>query len=122
MNKNYHTRRRDTPGYITKDRSQISELMHPAQHANRNQSLAEAVVSPGITTLLHRHRESEELYHITAGQGVMRLAEEEFVVTAGDTVCILPGTAHCIHNSGDTDLVILCCCSPADRHEDTELL
>lgn len=52
----------------------------------------------------------------------MRLGEEEFEVKTGDTVCIAPGIAHCIHNTGKGDLVILCCCSPAYSHEDTELL
>jgi mannose-6-phosphate isomerase-like protein (cupin superfamily) len=52
----------------------------------------------------------------------MRLGVEEFEVNSGDTVCIAPGTAHCIRNTGEEDLVILCCCSPAYSHEDTELL
>jgi mannose-6-phosphate isomerase-like protein (cupin superfamily) len=122
MNNKHHTSRREITAYTTRDGSQISELMHPTLHASQNQSLAEAVVPAGTTTHLHRHHESEELYHITAGCGMMRLGEEEFGVKTGDTVCIAPGTAHCIHNTGNVDLVILCCCSPAYRHEDTELL
>ena len=107
---------------MTKDGSQISELMHPSLHASQNQSLAEAMVPAGTTTHLHRHYNSEELYHITAGGGIMRLDEEEFEVKTGDTICIAPGTAHCIRNTGTEDLVILCCCSPAYSHKDTELL
>lgn len=122
MNSKIHTSHSEIPVYMTKDGSQISELMHPSLHASQNQSLAEAVVPAGTTTCLHRHHESEELYHITAGGGMMRLGEEEFEVKAGDTICIAPGTAHCIRNTGDRDLVILCCCSPAYSHEDTELL
>lgn len=122
MNSKYHTSRSDTPAYITKDSSQISELMHPSLHACQHQSLAEATVAAGRSTRLHRHRQSEELYHITAGSGMMRLGENEFAVKAGDTVCIPPGTAHGIRNTGEGDLVILCCCSPAYQHEDTELL
>ncbi|NNG14720.1 MAG: cupin domain-containing protein [Gammaproteobacteria bacterium] len=122
MNSKQHTTHSKIPAYITKDGSQISELMHPSQHACQQQSLAEAVVPAGTTTHLHRHHESEELYHITAGSGMMRLGEEEFEVKTGDTVCIAPGTAHCIRNTSDGELVILCCCSPAYSHEDTELL
>ncbi|WP_126455236.1 cupin domain-containing protein [Sulfuriflexus mobilis] len=122
MNSKHHTSRRETPAYTTKDGSQIRELMHPSSHTSQNQSLAEAVVPAGTSTRLHRHQNSEELYHITVGSGMMRLADKEFEVKAGDTVCIAPGTAHCICNTGDGDLVILCCCSPAYRHEDTELL
>jgi len=71
----------DSPGYTTKDGSTIRELMHPAVHGalgSRAQSLAEAVVAPGMHTVLHRHRRSEELYHITAGEGLMTLGGDRF--------------------------------------------
>ena len=41
------TRYAEIPAYVTKDGSEIRELMHPAQHGNRLQSLAEATVAPG---------------------------------------------------------------------------
>ena len=116
------TRLADTVPYITKDGSEIRELMHPAQHGNRKQSLAEAVVPAGTRTLLHRHRETEELYHVTAGEGLLTLGEERMKVSPGDTALIPPGTPHCIEASVAGDLHILCCCSPAYRQEDTELL
>jgi len=113
---------REIPAYVTRDGSEIRELMHPGVHGNAKQSLAEAIVFPGEETLLHRHRVTEELYHVTQGAGIMRLGEERFPVGVGDTVQIPPGTAHCIRATGDSPLHILCCCSPAYRHEDTELL
>jgi mannose-6-phosphate isomerase-like protein (cupin superfamily) len=108
--------------YFTKDGSLVRELMHPRRHGVESQSLAEAIVSPGGTTALHRHRITEELYHVLEGTGIMTLASEKFAVGPGDTVCIAPGTAHCIVNTGSTPLRILCCCTPAYRHDDTELL
>src|SRR5215207_2750602 len=51
--------------YITKDGSYIRELMHPAVHGNRNQSVAEATVPARGRTALHLHRATEEIYHIT---------------------------------------------------------
>jgi mannose-6-phosphate isomerase-like protein (cupin superfamily) len=117
-----HTRDQDIETYTTKDGSQIRELMHPTQHGNRNQSLAEAIVHPGQVTHLHRHSQSEELYHITQGRGRMTLGDEEFEVNVGDTVAIAPGTPHRIKNIGDDPLHILCSCSPAYSHDDTELL
>ncbi len=116
------TRYEQLPVYTTKDGSQIRELMHPDQHGNQQQSLAEAIVAPGQRTTLHRHHKSEELYHITRGQGVMTLANETFTVQVGDTVCIPPGTPHCIENAGHDNLHILCCCAPPYSHDDTELL
>ena len=116
------TRYSEIQPYTTKDGSQIRELLHPDSHGNSEQSLAEARVSPGTETILHRHHKTEELYHITAGCGLMTLGEEQFPVCVGDTVLIPPGTAHRIRCEGENELVILCCCSPAYAHEDTELL
>ncbi len=113
---------KDIATYQTKDGSEIRELMHPDNHANRNQSLAEARVAAGQQTQLHRHNQTEEIYYITQGEGKMRLGDDSFPVSTGDCVCISPGTAHCIQNTGDNELIILCCCSPAYSHNDTELL
>jgi mannose-6-phosphate isomerase-like protein (cupin superfamily) len=112
----------DAAPYVTKDGSEIRELMHPSVHGNRAQSLAEATVPPGTETRLHRHRLTEELYHVTQGTGSMTLGDRVFDVSVGDTVCIAPGTPHRIRNSGDAPLRILCCCSPPYSHDDTELL
>lgn len=117
-----HTHYQQIENYITKDGSTIRELMHPKVHANSNQSLAEATVPAGIQTELHLHKKSEEIYHITQGEGVMSLGENQFQVSVGDTICIPPNTPHQISNTGNNDLVILCACSPAYSHEDTVIL
>lgn len=116
------TRYADVPAYVTKDGSTIRELMHPALHGNRLQSLAEATVAPGARTQLHRHALSEELYHVTVGSGIMTLGDSRLKVGAGDTVLIPPGTPHRIEATGAEPLRILCCCSPPYSHDDTELL
>lgn len=112
----------EVAAYVTKDGSVIRELMHPGTHACGRQSLAEATVAPGDRTQLHRHRETEEIYHVVAGTGRMTLGDEEFTIAVGDTVLIPPGTAHCVAAFGDVPLRILCCCSPAYAHADTELV
>lgn len=116
------TRYADITAYTTKDGSEVRELMHPSLHGNSEQSLAEARIPPGETTLLHRHQRTEELYHITAGTGRMVLGDDTFTIGIGDTVAIPPGTPHQVSNDGSEALVILCCCSPAYAHDDTELL
>jgi mannose-6-phosphate isomerase-like protein (cupin superfamily) len=116
------TRYPDIAPFITKDGSIIRELMHPAVHGNRNQSLAEAIVPMGEQTRPHRHLRSEELYHFTRGSGVMRLGESSFPVQAGDTVHIAPGTVHALANTGEEELRLLCCSAPPYADEDTELL
>ncbi len=113
--------RRDAPAYETRDGYLIRELMHPDVHGNRRQSLAEATLRSGQTTLTHRHARTEELYYVLQGEGLMTVDQEKKAVGRGDAVLIPPGSWHCITNSGDSDLVFLCCCAPAYRHEDTQL-
>jgi mannose-6-phosphate isomerase-like protein (cupin superfamily) len=112
----------DQTAYVTKDGSEIRELMHPAQHGGRNQSLAEAIVHPGEATQLHCHRVTEEIYHVTAGAGLMTLGTQRFPIGPGDTVLIVPGTPHCVAATGTDALHILCSCSPAYSHDDTIIL
>ena len=108
--------------YITKDGSLIRELVHPSVIDGAKQSLAEATIPPGCRTILHHHRKSQEIYHITAGSGTMLLGREKIAITKGDTLYIPPLTPHTVENSGLGDLKILCCCVPPYSHEDTELL
>ncbi|MDR6223365.1 cupin domain-containing protein [Methanococcoides alaskense] len=108
--------------FITKDGSTIRELMHPDGGGSEKQSVAEAIVPMGSSTLAHRHPVAEEIYHITTGSGLMTLDSDVFEVNAGDTVLINSGVVHKIENTESEDLKILCCCSPAYSHEDTELL
>jgi mannose-6-phosphate isomerase-like protein (cupin superfamily) len=117
-----YSRLAELASYTTRDGSEIRELMHPSQQGNRNQSLAEAVVAPGQQTRLHYHRQSEELYHITHGRGRLTLGEETIEVRPGDTICIPPGTPHCILNTGEEALHILCMCAPAYSHDDTVVM
>lgn len=113
---------RDVEAYITKDGSTIRELIHPLVHGNSAQSIAEATVPAGTSTLLHRHNVTEEIYHILSGCGLMNLENKFIEVEEGDSVCIHPGTSHNIKNTGSVELRILCCCSPAYSHEDTKIL
>ena len=106
----------DIEPFVTKDGSIVREVMR-----TRRQSLAEAIVPRGKSTLRHRHINTEEFYHITAGEARMRLGEKEFAVKVGDTINIAPGTLHEIENTGEGELKILCICVPPYEHEDTEL-
>ena len=115
------THYRNIKPFVTRDGSEIRELMHPSQHGNAQQSLAEATVAPGGETLRHKHLTTEEIYYITQGTGLMSIGEKRFAVSAGDSICIAPGTPHNIKNTGDVPLKILCCCSPPYRDTDTLL-
>ena len=105
--------------FITRDGSSIRELAGPAWTAARNQSLAEATVAAGGETAEHYHPRAEELYYFRGGAGRMRLGDSETDVRRGDCVVIPPGVAHKLWNPGPEPLVLLCCCAPAYRDDDT---
>jgi mannose-6-phosphate isomerase-like protein (cupin superfamily) len=108
--------------FVTADGSSIRELAGVPTGNSVNQSLAEATVPAGGSTIEHFHRTSEEIYLFTSGMGRMRLGDQESDVRAGDTVVIPPGVRHKLDNEGEDPLVLLCCCSPAYSHEDTVLV
>jgi len=107
------------PAFITKDGSEIRELLAHRNSAIRNQSLAEARLAPGTSTQEHYHVQAEEIYFITAGTGRMRIEAEEQDVAPGDAIAIPPGRRHKLTNTGTDVLTLLCCCAPAYEHEDT---
>jgi mannose-6-phosphate isomerase-like protein (cupin superfamily) len=104
--------------FTTADGSTIRELLGLPTAPVRNQSLAEATLSPGQATERHYHAESEEIYYVVEGTGEMELDGERRQVTAGDAVLIPPGARHQIRADAD-GVRFLCCCAPAYRHEDT---
>ena len=108
--------------FVTKDTSEIREILAPGNSLLRNQSLAEATVAPGKDTEEHFHPRAEEIYYILEGKGRMKVEAEVRDVAVGDGIAILPGQKHKIWNTGTSPLVFLCCCSPAYTHEDTELV
>ena len=109
----------DIDPFITKDGSEIRELLAYRNSVIRNQSLAEARLPVGASTQEHYHPKTEEIYFITAGTGRMRIEGEERAVRPGDAIAIPPGQRHKLWNTGTTPLTLLCCCAPAYEHEDT---
>lgn len=111
----------EVPPFITKDGSEIRELLAPRNSALRHQSLAEARLPVGGATREHYHFRTEEIYYITHGTGRMRIEDEERAVRPGDAIAIPPGRRHKLWNTGAEPLRLLCCCAPAYEHEDTVL-
>ncbi len=107
--------------FITKDGSEIRELLAYRNSVIRNQSLAEARLPAGASTQEHFHTRTEEIYFITHGQGRMRIGDEVREVKPGDAIAIPPGQKHKLWNTGSEVLRLLCCCSPAYEHSDTIL-
>jgi mannose-6-phosphate isomerase-like protein (cupin superfamily) len=110
------------PPFITKDGSEIRELLAYRNSSIRNQSLAEATIPVGGATQAHYHPRAEEIYYILDGEGRMEIDGETREVGPLDAIAIPPGAHHQIWNTSDTPLVLLCCCAPAYEDSDTVLL
>ena len=109
----------DAPPFITKDGSEIREILAYRNSEIRNQSLAEARLPAGASTQEHYHVRTEEIYFLTHGQGRIRIESETRDVRAGDSIAIPPGRRHKLWNTGTEPLRLLCCCAPAYEHSDT---
>jgi mannose-6-phosphate isomerase-like protein (cupin superfamily) len=109
----------EVPPFITKDGSEIRELLAHRNSAIRNQSLAEARLPVGSSTQEHYHIRTEEIYYITHGAGRIRIDAEIRDLKPGDAIAIRPGQKHKLWNTGNDTLRLLCCCALAYGHEDT---
>ena len=85
------TRYAAVPAFITKDGSEIRELLACRNSGLRHQSLAEARLPVGGSTQEHYHVKTEEIYYLTHGRGRIRIEGEERAVNAGDAIAIPPG-------------------------------
>ncbi len=113
--------RDDCAPFITKDTSEIREIMAYRNSACARMSLAEARLYPGRHTERHAHPASEEIYYVLEGAGRIEIDGERRAIGPGDAVLIPPGARHQAWNTGPDDLVFLCLCAPAYEHGDTIL-
>jgi len=109
----------EVSAFITKDGSEIRELLACRNSSIRNQSLAEARLPQGGSTQEHYHPLAEEIYYITQGSGRIRIEGEMQDVKSGDAIAIPPGSKHKLWNTGQGELRLLCCCAPGYEHADT---
>ena len=105
--------------FTTADGSRIRSILDLSNAPVENQSLAEALVPAGTSTIRHHHKASEEFYFILDGEGTMEIDETTQAVGPGDAILIPPHAWHQI--TATQDLRFLCCCAPPYSHEDTFL-
>ena len=109
----------EVKAFVTKDGSEIRELLAYRNSSIRSQSLAEARLAPGAATVPHFHPQTEEIYYITHGRGEMVVNGVTKSVAVGDAIAIPPGQTHQITNRGTEMLRFLCMCVPAYEDHDT---
>ena len=68
------------------------------------------VIHPGSAPPLHKHDDTEQVFHVMQGRGVLTIGQEaaKYPVKVGDVVRIPMSTWHSIEAEGDDDLRYLC--------------
>jgi mannose-6-phosphate isomerase-like protein (cupin superfamily) len=99
--------------YLTPERCYIAE-----NHSDPAVSIARATVKPGVTTKAHHLKGVQEIYIIISGTAKAAVGSlQPTDVSAGDVVVIPPFTSQKITNTGKTDLVFYCICTPRFTEE-----
>ncbi|WP_336326054.1 cupin domain-containing protein [Halovenus sp. HT40] len=83
------------------------------EHGAPNVALRRFVLDPDATVPEHTN-EIEHEQHVLAGQYVVGIDDEEYTVTAGDTIHIPAGTVHWYRNEGDQPGVFICAVPTGD--------
>jgi mannose-6-phosphate isomerase-like protein (cupin superfamily) len=90
---------------------QVSYLLL-APGRSRNLAITWVEGAPGSRQGVHAHPDSEQVYVIVRGRGVMTVGGEEQEVSAGTLVLVPPGAGHAILNTGDGPLVFVSATAP----------
>lgn len=64
---------------------------------------------PGASIGYHIHENETELFYFLSGTGRVRDDDQEFDISAGDSMATFSGHGHGVMNTGETDLVLLAC-------------
>lgn len=78
-------------------------------------SLVLARVDVGKAIQTHTHPIETETAIVWAGQGVIKIGDQELPLSVGVGITIPPGLAHSVHNTGDVPLELFAFHSPPTR-------
>jgi len=106
-----HFKLEDVPG-VTINRQlnerQIKLLASPASIIQRQHfSVGVSIIDPGRVHEEHKHDHNEEMIVVLAGEGMAKIAGQEFAVRQGSIIGIDPGEAHGFANTGSAALTLL---------------
>ncbi|NVJ61866.1 MAG: cupin domain-containing protein [Gammaproteobacteria bacterium] len=108
-----------TREYYFKEGCFINELSN--SEADPDVSIAQARVSPGVTTQWHKLKNTVERYIILGGEGLVEVEGlSSSKVAAGDVVIIPEQHWQRITNIGTVDLIFHAICSPRFEEENYE--
>lgn len=109
---------RDAAVLRSRHGSEIRPLIDRTTSSITQCSVAEELLAPGQAVTPHFHRQTEEVYYILEGEGVMTVGTDRRAVTAGDAILIPLDTVHSLENTGSRAMRIVLVCGPAFSRDD----
>jgi mannose-6-phosphate isomerase-like protein (cupin superfamily) len=96
--------------YSTRERCFINPLVGRGEPGEV--SIALARVPPGVTTELHRLKDTDERYLVISGRGRMMVGDSEMEIRSKDVVLIPANVGQRVESLGPEDLEFYCVCTP----------
>ncbi|MBK6313379.1 MAG: cupin domain-containing protein [Blastocatellia bacterium] len=113
---------RDASVIRTRHGSEIRPLMDRTTSTITQCSIAEELLPPGHAVVPHFHRETEEVYYVLEGEGLMTVGDETCTVGSGDAILIPRNKVHSLANTGLSVMKIVLVCGPAFSRADENFL
>jgi mannose-6-phosphate isomerase-like protein (cupin superfamily) len=99
---------------LTSEGCHVSENWGLVTAGDKEVSVARARVEPGVTAKWHYLEGVQEIYVIVKGTGKVYVGDlEPTDVVEGDVVVIPPKVSQRITNTGESDLLFYCVCTPS---------
>jgi mannose-6-phosphate isomerase-like protein (cupin superfamily) len=106
-----HLRRRDEAP-VNERGGQVSYLLFAPRLGSTRLAVTWVSGEPGSQQGLHAHEESEQVYVVIRGRGLMMVDDEAVEVEAGTAVLIPFGARHAIRNTGTEPLEYISATAP----------
>jgi quercetin dioxygenase-like cupin family protein len=69
-------------------------------------NFSQARFAPGQIAAAHAHTDMCEVFFVEAGQGLIRIDQQDYSLSAGVCIAVEPGETHEVQNTGSTELVL----------------
>jgi len=101
------------PWSTAADNAVARQIVSPSNSRAKKISMADIIIPAGVEVKRHHHPVAEEIYYITAGEGVMTINGASRRVGKGDAIVIEPGDVHTFVNDTKADVRMIVTSTPA---------
>ncbi len=82
-------------------------LIDPEDSPSQKLKMGHTTIYATGRTTGHAHEDMEEVYYVVAGEGVMKVGDDEFPIRTGDAFYVPPGEHHTTWQTGNIPLTVL---------------